>query len=1306
MPAAAATPPVDIAAIPPGLPASRVPPNLLIDLSLTHAAVAAAYPGADDYDRGKEYLGYFNAAMCYRYPMKHRAGSAVKEPDLADATAYFSIAGPADALHECGGTSFSGNFMNWASSSVLDILRYGLTGGDRVIDEAGRTVLQRAWLPDGKVNPDFYAHPRYFPRKVLAAAGTGTGSGIGTGSAPSRVTPFDTPLLYIVSCRNRILFSDSADGGNCDTPRFLPKASVPARSDKYFGEYLVRVSVCDAIEGLARMDLCVPYRKGKSYKPAGSIQQHAATLRIGLFSYLTGHGAGDPNLYGGALRAPLAYIGQKKFDGPDFIAAPNGTPEWSADSGVLSAAPGGVIRYVNTLGRGSPEQPGRYKNADPLSELYYESLRYLQGRQPSAGSPVLSDDAGFPVMTHWSDPVTAACQRHLIVTIANTHTVEDRYVPGNSRSDYLDAARAGDSFGPAPLDVMEWTRRIGDMEADMSGKYGNHAARPGLSGLERQNTGEAGRGTYYAAGLAYWAHANAIRPDKTFRVDNAVIDLDRGGNGVPGAANPRGIKPRDSQLYLMAKYGAFDDRNLDGNPFRTTASVAGPPLDNNAEWSGAGLDPGSYFLGSEPVALIAAIRSVFAGAAMGAASGRKPARTLIAAPKAGEDTYLFQTEFDSANHSGSLLRLAASLDAAGLHVGKRLWDAGAMLDGDAGSVPPLAGKPAAHERRIYTLDKSATPATVPFEWERLSADQRALLDVPPALDEPKARTPDGWGRQRLAYLRGERGLEAGQPGGILRRRDGILGAAADGAPLYVGAPSAAIGGAEYTAFHASYQLRRKMVYLGMGDGMLHGFDAASGVEVLAYLPNALLADINELASTHYAGRPYADGSAGVGEALVAGRWRTILVSGMGAGGQGVFALDVTDPDHFEADGALWEFTDLDDAAIGNLMAPPAIAKFRIGSRDGIPQYRYFAVVSSGLNNYVDDGKGRFVHGAAGALFLLALDKPAAAKWQAGVNYYKLAIPLSDSGSANGIGPPALVAGMDGAVRYGYVGDLQGNLWRIDFSGNPPWSESVGPGAGKKPLFVARDTSGKRQPISQQPKVVYVPGGGYLVLFGTGQWIEADDAVPSTFSTQSFYAIHDLLKDKVVVSGRAELSERILSGAADDPSVGIVGEVAAHTGPAASKGWYLDFAQGNLSGERSVVDATLASGKVFFTTVLPGRDPCLAATARSYSLDSLSGFAVNDSGIAQSGGVSGHLFASEIRSAPLVWEMAASVGVRGATGRAAVRKELLVIHPDLAIAAGKDVPGSLVRGASLSLPAKRLSWREVANWRELHDAAKK
>jgi type IV pilus assembly protein PilY1 len=657
----------------------------------------------------------------------------------------------------------------------------------------------------------------------------------------------------------------------------------------------------------------------------------------------------------------------------------------------------------------------------------------------------------------------------------------------------------------------------------------------------------------------------------------------------------------------------------------------------------------------------------------GCRPGQQPGRQL-AALGAG---LLVASSFEEAGWSGRLEARALALAAGGaIEVGGApLWEAGALLNAAA---PP--------QRKIYTLARDAGGAirTVAFDWSSLPGAERAWLDG------------GDNGEARAGFLRGERTREVGQPGGVFRRRAGILGDAIHSLPLLVGAPSVSGQGPGYDGFHARYKARAGAIYLGANDGMLHGFDARDGAELFAYVPQALLPFVSQLSDPAYRHRPYVDASAGQGEAALKGEWRSVLVSGMGMGARGVFALDVTDPAIFIAGrGALWEFTEADDPAIGHVGAPPQVAKLRIGVQRGIPEYRYFAIVASGVNNYGPAGSHA---DAGGALFLLALDKPANEDWKRGVNYYKLEAPAADAGQANALGPPALVIGGDGSVAYAYAGDLQGRLWRFDFSGKPPF-------AGK-PVFAARDASGGRQPITEAPRVVFAPGGGYLVLFGTGKLIEEADLRPAGFTPQSFYAVRDIAADSATdstpdatpaaVGGRSQLAQRTLSG---NDIYTITGDEFAYSGAGAKQGWYVDFPHASVDGERLAASPVLASGTVLVTTLVPGADACNAAT-RTYVLDVLTGLAFKADGVAASEAATGALVRAAPGTLPMVLDLGAGTGPRGATGGARATRKLGVLH----LPAGAGAPP--VEQVEVQLSAGRLSWREVANWQELHDAAKK
>jgi type IV pilus assembly protein PilY1 len=631
--------------------------------------------------------------------------------------------------------------------------------------------------------------------------------------------------------------------------------------------------------------------------------------------------------------------------------------------------------------------------------------------------------------------------------------------------------------------------------------------------------------------------------------------------------------------------------------------------------------------------------------ATGGAPRSVPDQSLVSFQSHTAEGYLFQTEHDPSNWRGTLKKFSVALDGTGQVVPNALlWDGGALL----------TAMPAAL-RNIFTLrpDVDQSSGTVPFTWLMLSPQQRAALDL-----APWSTLPDGLGQHRLDFLRGDRSLEIGQPGGMFRRRTSVMGDAVHAAPLLVGAPSRGIPGAQYAAFFAQHALRPPVIYQGANDGMLHAFEASGGRELFAYVPNLLLPVLNQLSSPGYRHRPYVDGAAHAAEALVDGKWKTVLVAGLGGGGAGVLALDISAPDRFaQGGGALWEFGSNDDAAIGHAVDAPLIASFKVAAQRGAPGQRHFAVLAGGLD-----------HPGRGALFLLALDRRSRALWRRGIDYYKLAPPESSAGAGAALGPPALVLDADGAVRTAYAGDLQGNLWRFDFSGKAPSNVAV------QLLFVARDAQGLRQPITQRPNVVFATGGGHLVLFGTGKMNQASDNDTASFKGQSFYAIRDPgsqsgPSDHAAVSGRAALARRDLGNVADPAD--------------ASHGWYLDFDAS--SGERSINGASLAGGKVFFNTVVPGRAPCTVAATRSYAVGVLSGLARG-----------GALAPSTRRSAPVVLETASEIGPRSATGRALLRQHHALLDAGNA--------GIVQTAISDPIPVQRLSWREIANWPELHQGA--
>ncbi|WP_176442305.1 pilus assembly protein [Noviherbaspirillum humi] len=1211
-------------------------PNLLLGLALTPASAGAVYTGASEYDRGMRYEGYFNPDKCYAYSTAPLTSDAVvRTPSPAAAgpaeEGYFYILKNADARRECGGDSFAGNFMNWATASKLDLLRMALTGGDRVIDTLNRTVLQRAVLP---ADPAFLIS--HFPPKRLAVTANGT--------PPDRLTPFRSATLHIASCRHQVIFSDKPAAGTCTAAGWLPEA----RGAPMNAIFQVRVQACDGVDAVSRPDLCQRY--GSTFKPVGALQRNAQRLRYGVISTLPENGSDS---YGGVLRAPMKQIGPMKNDRPGSGPVPNEALEWDPDSGVFRPDPdrtgrkSGVVNYINLIGR-----DGIYPGFNPLSELVYEGTRLFQGRQPSVPALKgirLPPRDGFPAAESWTDPVSASCQSNDFMLIANAGTSSDRGVPGNSKTD-------GRNRGMVPepattrlpaLDAEAWLRRLAGLEINAA-KRGRTQSQNGLTDLVARETGPA-HGSFLAAGLAYWASQNDIRLDRPVRFGTRAVDLGE-------------VADADSNvLHLAAKYGGGDDMNGAGTQLPSYLHV--------------GPTGGRVSALQQMVATVGDRRWMVTGAASDDAS-RSGTR------------YVYEAGFQSGTWQGSLTRRTERIvgDSGAVDTSSPDWDAGRVL---------TEGKPEARKIYIGAPMANGGLATLEFSWSGLPAAYRTFLNRNPGGD-----ASDGLGRQRLDWLRGAQGHEVTRPGGIFRARQRLLGDIIGSKPAFVGKPSPKYGDAAFADFMARNGKRASMIYVGANDGMLHGFDAVSGEERMAYIPAMLAERLPELTRPDYRHQSYVDGPVTVEDLHLEAGWKTILVASLGAGGQGVFALDVTDPDRFgTSGGALWEFSDRDDPDMGNLLGPVVIGRFNMAVTGAPPIYRHFAMVASGVNAYANDGSGRRAKDAKAALFLLSLDKEKSEPWRLNRNYFKLRTTDADETLPNGLSTPALVAGADGATRLAYAGDLQGNLWRFDFDAFS--SRGRMPANAVRRIFTAVTGNSMRQPISSAPAVVYAPNGGYVVLIGTGKLMEARDVDPADYVQQSLYAVLDVPTLEPRPLGRSDLAPRAVKKSDGNPGYSVSGPAFRYGGDSPRyRGWYIDLPDAASRGERSIHAPAVLDGKAIFNTVMPGAE-CGSLTQRLYYLDALSGLDLD--------GRLASMSTSLVWPAPpLLLPAQSAATTEGAAGRRLVTRDRIILQPGAA-ATGTDsaptTPGKEARKRVHSVSvAGRLSWRELINWGEGHHAA--
>ncbi|MEG2976209.1 MAG: PilC/PilY family type IV pilus protein [Comamonas sp.] len=1229
-------------------------PTMTLALSVEYPTVGAQYVTGSStdatYSPDNEYLGYYDAEACYNYndaPTETIPTGFVK----ADYKRFDRIGNATG--RQCT-DAFSGNFLNWASNSAIDMLRLALSGGDRYIDTPTLTILQRAFIPNN--TPVCMWNSNNFPAKQLKRSLVANGSY--GGAVPQKMrTAAGNNDIYVASTLNRIYFGTTR-GGDCGNTNSYNLSSSGNNALNTDGFFYSRVQVCNtntagALQDARDYNLCRQYPNG-NYKPTGAIQKYSDQLRLAAFGYLMDPTASYNNgRYGGVLRAPMKYVGTKTYDaqGQDNTPA-GGNPkaEWNASNGVFNPDPendtlniSGVINYLNKFGR-TGATPGLYKTYDPVGEMYYQSLRYLQGLPPTpdAVSNITSAmQDGFPVYTSWpddpyggarSDTADYSCLKSNIVVIGdiNTHDGNWRNIPTT------------DNKAANVPNFRDWHSVVRSFENNASATYVDGQGTSRTTGNPNGANGNSPSSsqTSQIMGYAYWAHTHDIRgtdwtsgaanpllangttPNPAtkrrpgLRVKTYLFDVNE--NGTQNDAN---IRRNRNQFFMAAKYGGFESDpsnpgngpyNTYGNPFKRQNGTN----DNNV-WQKTDTpgEAASYYLQSDARNVLNAFDEIFSRASTTArsiAGAAIPSSTVSST--SGAVTY--SANFDTSNWSGDVVAESIVVGSGNqLSVSAPLWSASTRLT--------TMTSPAAN-RKIFIGAGSATanPTATAFTWTTISSTLQGQLNK-----ASPSSAADTKGQQRLNFLRGDRSQE----GNLFRVRSSLLGDIINSNVVYSGAPSKAYTGTGYTAFRNAYDNRTAAVFAGANDGMLHAFNASNGNELFAYIPSWLGPRLSALAELDFTNnhQSYVDAPLVVGEAQVAFAdaatdWKTVLVGGTGAGGSGVFALDVSNPSNFAASNVMWEFTRADDADLGQVIGHPQILKLRTDANTSTPTYRWFAVVGSGVNNYLPETTGGpFSSSGNPALFLLALDKQPTASWVLGTNYYKISLPADSTltaANATGLANFAALYGRNGEVTDIFAGDLHGNLWKLTFTGKTPanWNLNTlsyfNKGTSASPLpypfYIARDgsSSPKIQPITAAPSIFSGPivsgQETFYVAFGTGKFIEAADKIST--NTNSFYVIYDngsTTKDNSpasasAITGRGRLAVGTVNTTTRTISVPSFkwGRATSNTDNTKRSGWYFDLPS---SGEKSLSNiVNLGALNAAFNTLIPGSPGASAGACTS------------------------------------------------------------------------------------------------------------
>ncbi len=423
------------------------PPKVMLTMAKDHLYWFKAYNDFTDltgdgiiettYKDTFQYYGYFDPDKCYSYeeqsfPAKGNVKLFVPKAFAAGTNGHYcdSVAG-----------EWSGNFLNWASMTRMDIVRKLLYGGRRIEDKETHTILERTYLPT-----DAHSFAKYYNDDDIAkltpfteiSSGDDFNDGLticntttppNSGNSQGLNTQNNPPLMRIVKGNYSLWAAgeryqceyDGDHGGDRGQNSNTAESGIPAGDDSPnkslgltdltsgFGpDYNVYILTCvPGLIGSENNENCQQYPKaGTVAKPTGLLQQYGEQEAI-HFGLMTG--SYEKNISGGVLRSNIGPLDDElDLETGVFKADPN------------SALPSvGVIRTLDKIrlygyrygndnagvyfGSGSGDDcPFQLDSitegtcnswGNPISEIYMEALRYFGALQPTPAFQ--SNDANF-----------------------------------------------------------------------------------------------------------------------------------------------------------------------------------------------------------------------------------------------------------------------------------------------------------------------------------------------------------------------------------------------------------------------------------------------------------------------------------------------------------------------------------------------------------------------------------------------------------------------------------------------------------------------------------------------------------------------------------------------------------------------------------------------------------------------------------------------------------------------------------------------------------------------------------------------
>ncbi|NWN92930.1 pilus assembly protein PilY [Marinobacter adhaerens] len=391
------------------------------------------------------------------------------------------------------------------------------------------------------------------------------------------------------------------------------------------------------------------------------------------------------------------------------------------------------------------------------------------------------------------------------------------------------------------------------------------------------------------------------------------------------------------------------------------------------------------------------------------------------------------------------------------------------------------------------------------------------------------------------------------------------------------------------------------VFYGDNQGFLHAVDGETGKLHFSFIPAELLKNQSVLMRNQVAEyeRPYGmDGSVVPwfqdinGNRIVDSGDSVYIYAGMRRGGRNYYGLDVTERDSpsmlWTIRGGIGDFKEL-----GQSWSDPVKQRVRLGN-----QIRDVLFFSGGYDSQQDSASVLTEDGIGRAIYMVDA-KTGERLWWAGHGDSDADLELNDMRYSIPATPTVIDVNGDGLADQLYVGDMGGQIWRVDFQHGLE-AENFATGGVIARFAGGSSETNRRFYHSPDISGTLKNGNRYLNLaIGSGyQAHPLDNTINDRFYKLTISSVNKPANEEGTIEYKT-LTEADLLDVTDN----VIQEgdkterEGAETALAESNGWYLRLAR---KGEKVLSSSTTLRGDLYFTTFEPSAslDACIPAAGQS------------------------------------------------------------------------------------------------------------